>query len=109
MKTSKPFSTISYNSVDFLKYRLDMLINSGKILFYVFIKYFGEFDVQRNEREKEHIYLFIESNGSVDTDDILTYFVEIDHNNPTKPFTRFEFRSKISLIVYRIQVPITEF
>ena len=86
MKTSKPFSTISYNSVDFLKYRLDLLVNSGKISFYAFIKHFGEFDPQRNEREKDHIHLFIEPNGTVDTDDILAYFVEIDQSNPTKPF-----------------------
>ena len=35
MKTSKPISTISYNSEEFLKAKLDYLVRSGEIAFWV--------------------------------------------------------------------------
>lgn len=62
MKTSKPFSTISYNTITFLKRYLDKAIDEGEISFYAFIRHLPEDDEAR-----EHIHLFVVPNGKIDT------------------------------------------
>ena len=42
MQTSKPMSTISYNSEKFLKSQLDYLLRSHVIDYYMYIKHIGE-------------------------------------------------------------------
>ena len=39
MRTSKPFSTISYNTEDYLTAKLDELVTTRKIEFYAFIEH----------------------------------------------------------------------
>lgn len=73
MRTMKSYSTISYNSVEFLKIKLNDLINRNKIAFYAFIYHFAE-----DDEEKDHIHLYIEPNGTNDTDQVREYLEEID-------------------------------
>lgn len=77
MKTSKPFSTISYNSESFLTSTLDRLISTRKIDFYAFIEHYPEED-----ETKAHKHLFIVPNGKVDTDQVRNELLEIDISNP---------------------------
>lgn len=47
MRTSKPIATISYNSADFLKLRLNDLIKSKKICDWMFIQHTAEADEKK--------------------------------------------------------------
>lgn len=80
MKTSKPFSTISYNTADFLDAKLLDLVKRRKIDFYAFVHHLPEVD-----EKKEHKHLYIVPNGKVDTDEVVDYLLEHDANNPTMP------------------------
>lgn len=80
MRTSKPFSTISYNSEDFLEQKLGDLVARRQIDFYAWVKHYPEED-----EKKEHKHLYIVPNGRVDTDQLLDYLLEIDPKLPDKP------------------------
>lgn len=80
MKTSKPFSTISYNTVDYLRLKLDELVDRRKIDFYAFVDHYPEED-----EKKAHKHLLIVPNGRIDTDQVLDYLIEIDPSKPDKP------------------------
>ena len=71
MNTRSPISTISYNTVDFLKLKLDELIASKTISFYMFIKHEPEIDDL-----KPHIHLYIEPNRQLDTMVLTDYLKE---------------------------------
>lgn len=81
MKTSKPFSTISYNSLDHLQAVLSDLVNRRVLYFWIFIKHHREED-----ESKDHVHLLLVPNGQVDTDAVLRQLEEFDPCNPTKPF-----------------------
>ena len=76
MKTSKPFSTISWNSFDYLKNKLDALIERDIFSFYTFIKHYPE-----DDQEKEHFHILIIPNGQYQTDQLKPYLNEIDPTN----------------------------
>lgn len=76
MKTSKPFATISYNTEDFLKIKLDELVRKRAIDFYAFIEHHAEED-----EAKDHKHLYIMPNGQIDTDTVRDYLQEIDTSN----------------------------
>nr|CRY96020.1 hypothetical protein [uncultured prokaryote] len=80
MKTSKPFSTISYNSADYLNQKLSELVSRRKIDFFAWVFHYPEED-----EKKEHKHLYIVPNGQVDTDQVLDYLLEIDPTKPDKP------------------------
>lgn len=80
MKTSKPFSTISYNSVDYLNTKLNDLVSRRLIDFYAWVLHYPEED-----ESKEHKHLYIVPNGRVDTDQLLDYLLELDPKKPDKP------------------------
>ncbi len=80
MKTSKPFSTVSYNTPEYLTARLDELIQSRKIEFYAFIEHLPESD-----ETKFHKHLLIIPNGRIDTDQIQDHLTELDPEKPDKP------------------------
>ena len=61
MRTYKPISTVSFNSEEFLKVKLDLLVSEQVILRYAFIKHFGE-------EGKDHFHVYVEPNGVIDTD-----------------------------------------
>ena len=77
MKTSKAFSTISYNSEGFLVATLQRLVDTRKIDFFAFVEHFPEED-----ETKKHKHLYIVPNGKTDTDQVRNELLEIDVSNP---------------------------
>lgn len=90
MRTSKPISTISYNTTNFLKAKLDHFVTNKIISFYCFIEHLPEDDEAGN---KKHIHLYIEPSKMVQTDDLRQELKEIDLNNINKPLGVLPFRS----------------
>ena len=88
MKTSKPFSTISYNTADFLNQRLSELVARRKIDFYAWVLHYPE-----DDEKKEHKHLYIVPNGRIDTDQVLDYLLEPDITHPDKPLGCIHVRS----------------
>lgn len=80
MQTSKPMSTISYNTESFLKSQLDYLLRSHVIDYYMYIKHIGETDIF-GEKEKDHIHLFILPNHRINSADLDELFTEPQLNN----------------------------
>lgn len=81
MKTSKPFATISYNSIPFLRSKLDDFVAGRIIDFYAFIDHYPEED-----ETKAHRHLFVIPNGRLDTDSFFDQFLEVDPDTPDLPF-----------------------
>lgn len=71
MRTSKPISTISYNSPDFLINTLENLRYQRVISYYEFIVHLPDKD-----DKKKHIHLYIEPNKVLDTETFGYNFVE---------------------------------
>ena len=88
MRTSKPCSTISYNTGDFLQRKLDELIRRGFIDFYAFVEHLPEED---EEKKHKHLYLF--PSKLIDTNQIRDELKEFDPKNPTKPLGCLPFQS----------------
>lgn len=88
MKTKKPFSTVSYNTAEWLVLKLSELHSRRIIDFWAFVYHFKEED-----ESKDHIHLFIIPNGQQDTDQLRDYLEEPDPNNPLKPLGCMPFRS----------------
>jgi len=88
MKTSKPFSTISYNTKEFLIDTLNSLQYLKYIQYFEFIEHLPDED-----DKKKHIHLYIEPNKSIDTETFKNYFIENDPLNPDKPFKIHHFQS----------------
>lgn len=70
--TSQPISSISYNTVGFLKEKLEELINNHIIQAYMYICHKGE------DGDKDHIHLRIEPNKRIDPMDLTEFFKEPD-------------------------------
>lgn len=87
MRTSKPISTISYNTQEFLVHQLDVLVKSHKISDYMFVNHFAEEDESKN-----HIHLWMKPNTLLDTMDLQKHFLELDPKHPTKPLRCIDFR-----------------
>lgn len=75
MNTTKPISTISYNTPKFLKHKLEYLLECHVISFYMYIQHEGEIDMF-GEKEKDHIHLFLIPNERVNTMDLSDEFIE---------------------------------
>lgn len=88
MKSKKPFSTISYNTAEWLVIRLSELHARRFIDFWSFVKHHKE-----DDESKDHIHLFIIPNGQQDTDQIRDYLEEPDPKNPRKPLGCMPFQS----------------
>lgn len=65
MATSRPISTISYNTEEFLKETLDNWIKQHIIMNYMYICHKGE------DGDKDHIHVFIEPNKKLDPMDLM--------------------------------------
>ena len=76
MKTSKPFSSISYNTSGYLKTKLIQLVDSGVLKFAAFIEHFPEED-----EKKKHKHLYLIPDGQIDTNKLLKELEEIDLEN----------------------------
>lgn len=70
MATSKPAATISYNTLDFLKPKLDYLVTNHTLQSYQFIFHKGE------DGDSDHVHLRIEPNKRLDLMDISDYLEE---------------------------------
>jgi len=88
LRTSKPCSTISYNTGETLQRKLDELVRRGFIDFYAFIEHLPEED-----EEKKHKHLFLFPSKLLDTNQIREELKEFDPNNPTKPLGTLPFQS----------------
>lgn len=88
MKTSKPFSTISYNTPEFLERRLEELVKKRLVAFYAFVKHYAEQD-----EKKAHLHVIIIPNGQLQTDSVTDFLQELDPLNPLKPLGVMPWRS----------------
>ena len=89
MRTSKPFSTISYNTDDFLQLKLNELIKRGDIDFWLYIDHLPE-----DDETKKHKHLYIIPSKLFECNTLLVYFAEIDLSKPIdKPLTCIAPRS----------------
>lgn len=88
MRTSKPCSTISYNSAEFLSRKLNDLMKRGHIDFWAFIEHLPEED-----EEKKHKHLYIFPSALLDTNQLREELKENDVNNPLKPLGCMPFQS----------------
>lgn len=90
MRTRKPVSSISYNSLSYLTLKLDELIDSKKISFYCFIYHKPEDD---EAGKKYHFHLYIEPAVQIQTEELRDHLIEFDPSNPDKPLGCLLFRS----------------
>ena len=81
MKTTKPISTISYNTEIFLNARLNELLKADKLQFWAYINHLAE-----DDDRKEHFHVYMEPAVALDTLALKKQFLEIDlgHDEPRK-------------------------
>lgn len=82
MRTTKPISTVSFNTEEYLRSVLEEQISSGVISWYVYIKHKGEDD---DAGRKDHMHVYAEPSKTIQTDNIRAMFKEFDPENPDKP------------------------
>lgn len=82
MKTRLPFSTISFNTPEYLTQKLNELRNAKILSEWFFITHKAEAD-EAGARDHNHVY-FIPSKG-IQTDDVRQELKEFDPQNPEKP------------------------
>lgn len=90
VKTTKPISTISFNSPSYLALKLDELIKSRVVTFYAFVPHVPEDD---EGGSKEHIHVYIEPSKLLQTDDLRDFLKEFDPMLPDKPKGCLPFHS----------------
>ena len=90
MRTTKPISTISFNTPAYLELKLNELLRAGRISFWAFIHHKPEDD---EGGKKYHCHLYIEPSKMLQTDDIKSELKEYDPENPQKPLGCISFNS----------------
>ena len=90
MRTTKPISTISFNTPDFLRLKLEELRRAGIISFWAFIPHKPEDD---EAGKKEHSHVYIEPSKMLQTDDLREQLKEFDPAMPEKPKGTLTFTS----------------
>lgn len=90
MRTTKPISTISFNTPDFLELKLNELLKAGRISFWAFVPHKAEDD---EAGKKPHCHVYIEPSKMLQTDDLKSEFKEFDPSNPSKPLSCITFKS----------------
>lgn len=102
MKTSKPISTISYNSASFLKAKIEEWKEKEIIEYGMWIRHEPEAD-----EKKAHYHVFLKPAKQIQTMYLEQDSCEIDPQNPDKPFKMVSFRvSKESdWLLYAIHDP----
>lgn len=88
MATSKPISTICYNTVEYLQYKLDTWYNAHLIQSYQYILHKGE------DGDKDHIHLRLEPNKKLDPMDLMEDLKEYTDTNK-KPLGCRPFRPSV--------------
>lgn len=95
MKTTKPISTISFNTENFLHDKLTELTRAGIVSFWAYVTHQPEPDEGDEGGKKMHYHVYIEPSKSIQTDDIREQFRELDPCKPDKPLGCLKFvRSK---------------
>lgn len=89
MKTSRAISTISFNSVGFLKLKLNELVRAKKISFWFFVPHKAE-DDEGGKKDHNHLYIF--PSKMLFTDDLKEEFKEYDPKHPEKPLGCISFK-----------------
>lgn len=87
MRTSKPISTISYNSADFLKAKIEYWKSVGIIEYGMWIRHEPEQD-----EKKAHYHVYLKPAKLIQTMDLENDSCELDPENPDKPFKMVSFR-----------------
>lgn len=82
MKTTKPISTISFNTEAYLRLKLEELRKAKRISFWAYIKHIGEDD---EAGKKDHFHVYAIPSKMILTDDVREHFVEPDPDKPDKP------------------------
>lgn len=83
MKTSKPVSTISFNTEAFLRGKLRELERAGIIEFWAYIVHDPEPDEVGDEAGgKKHMHVYMEPAKLIQTQELRAEFKEIDPTNP---------------------------
>lgn len=89
MRTTKPISTISYNTEGYLKLTLDNLVKSKIISFWAYIYHKPEDD---ECGKKNHFHVYVEPSKMLQTVDLRAAFKEFDPKHPEKPLGVIDFR-----------------
>lgn len=79
VRTSKPIATISYNTPEFLKLKLEELRKAGRLSEWYFIYHKAEAD-----EKKDHIHLYAVPSKMLQTDDLIKEFIQPDPANNGK-------------------------
>lgn len=82
MRTTKPISTISFNSPDYLAVKLNELLKAKRISFWCFIVHAPEDD---EGGKKQHSHVYVEPAKMLQTDDLREALKEFDPAHPNKP------------------------
>lgn len=94
VRTTKPISTISYNTPAFLRQKLEELTKAKVLEFWAFIEHEPEPDEKNDEAgPKKHIHVFAIPAKMLQTVDLEDEFKEIDPTNPRKPLGVISFHS----------------
>lgn len=79
MRTTKPISTISFNTQGYLVLKLNELSKAGRISFWAFIEHEPEDD---EGGKKKHFHVYIEPSKMLQTDELRTELIEPDPTHP---------------------------
>lgn len=82
MRTTKPISTISFNTEGYLKLKLNELFKAGRLSFWAFVPHKPEDDEGGN---KPHFHVYVEPSKMLQTDDLREALKEFDPERPEKP------------------------
>lgn len=82
MRTTKPISTISFNTPEYLRCKLQELQEAGRISFWCFIVHEPEDDEAAG---KQHAHVYVEPSKMLQTDDLREALKEFDPEKPEKP------------------------
>lgn len=93
MATSKPISSISYNTELYLVTKLSNLVQSGIISFWAYIRHNGEEKTQDEAAGKDHLHLLMIPNKCVDLVAIGKQFNEFYPTDPQRPLRCMPFRT----------------
>lgn len=87
MRTSKPISTISYNTPEYLKAKIEQWKNKGLIEYAMWIQHEPEED-----EKKPHFHVFLKPAQLLQTMDLELDSMEVDPQNIDKPLKMISFR-----------------
>ena len=83
-KSSKPLSSISYNTPRWLTNRLNELTKAGKIDFWCWILHHGE-ELDDGSKEKDHIHVYIVPGEAIDKRQLRNEFIEFQKSKKKLP------------------------